>query len=141
MDKNLQFEDLEENSSNLSDTELLKIEDCPSISSAFETFISLIVSYFMRFSSALGLFIKFHGTGDYFSDQQFLQTHNALKDFKRSFLFAYETSQGHAGCIYWRLKGMEQIFNCTIGSNEASLVEFVTKYLMKALKNGRHGKL
>lgn len=110
------------------------------MNAAFETFIALIVSFYMRLSTALGVFIKFDGFADYFTDQQFLQTHNALKDFNRSFLFAYETSDGNCGCIYWRLEGIEQLFYCIVGKNEANLVEFVVKYLMKALKNGRNGK-
>ena len=110
------------------------------MSSAFETFIALIATFYMRISSALGLFIKFDGFADYFTDQQFLQAHNSLRDFKRSFLFAYETSSGNSGCIYWRLEGLEQIFYCKIGKNEVNLVEFVANYLMKALKSGRHGK-
>jgi hypothetical protein len=139
-EKDFNFEQLNAGPSNLFDEEFLKIENCPSMSSAFETFIALIASFYMRFSTALGVFIKFHGFADYFSDQQFLQTHNALRDFKRSFLFAYETSDGNSGCIYWRLEGVEQIFYCIIGKNEANLVEFVAKYLMKAMKNGRNGE-
>lgn len=140
-DKITNYENLNEFLPTLNcDFEFLAIENCPSLASAFDTCLILIRKFLYNSSSTLGIFIKFHGPSDYFSDQQFFQIHEALRNFTNSFLFAYETSDGKNGCVYWRLTGYEQIFYCIISNNEANLVEFVVKYLMTALKDERHGK-
>jgi hypothetical protein len=138
--KKIDFKGLNESLSGLTNEEFLIIENCPSMSSAFETFIALIASYFMRIPTALGVFIKVHAEIDFLSDRQLLRILEGIKNFSRSFLFAYETLDDHTGVINWRLADSENIYQLAIGENDEDIGYFVARCLMRSLKNSHSGK-
>lgn len=136
-DKVFDFDTLTESLSSLSQNECIKVQNCPSMSSAFDTFIALVALFFMRIPTALGVLIELKGSGSFLSDQQFLQIFNVTENFKRSFILAYQSVDESFGFIYWRLEGNDQIFCMKI---EKYLTTFVLKTLVRCLKEKHSGE-
>lgn len=135
----INYESLSDDLNNLRSYEILKIQSCPSISSAINS-MSLIVDKFLhKFSRAKCVVFLIEGDVVEFDEIQYFKFVENFKGVNRTFMFSFESTEDGSSCIYWRMTSDHHIFSLHVKLNEADAAEGVRSFLMASFRQGHSG--